>query len=409
MANDVSRNLGPGASGSYSYESVGNAEDLSDILVNIDPDRTKFLSAFGTADDAISTDFSWFTERMRPPQDNAHLEKEEYAFAEIDSQEGLRNFIQHFQNTGFVTDTQKRIKKVFRRGTNEFDAAVDRAIRSQGDDIEFMLVNSMESCFETPGTKPARSGGVPYFLQTYAEPATVEITGGVVTLTNVTKDTHPIDLKTGDFVYFTATTMPTGLEANRCYYIRIETDAAEAKNKFKLYRDMNDAVKGTASAEIKPTTTGTGLTMIRRNVVSLGGSKDFSLDDINTVMEMIYRRGGHGNQAYMSLRNKRNFSNLVNANVQANRKATDKANYNDAATVYESDFGVVNAHAHMMYPDTRMDILDLQYWDMKWLSRTHEVPNLAKTGTYDKFVIEADCGLQATAPQSSGAIIDIKF
>ena len=111
MANDVSRNLGPGASGSYSYESVGNAEDLSDILVNIDPDRTKFLSAFGTADDAISTDFSWFTERMRPPQDNAHLEKEEYAFAEIDSQEGLRNFIQHFQNTGFVTDTQKRIKK----------------------------------------------------------------------------------------------------------------------------------------------------------------------------------------------------------------------------------------------------------------------------------------------------------
>ena len=172
---------------------------------------------------------------------------------------------------------------------------------------------------------------------------------------------------------------------------------------------MNDAVKGTASAEIKPTTTGTGLTMIRRNVVSLGGSKDFSLDDINTVMEMIYRRGGHGNQAYMSLRNKRNFSNLVNANVQANRKATDKANYNDAATVYESDFGVVNAHAHMMYPDTRMDILDLQYWDMKWLSRTHEVPNRAKTGTYDKFVIEADCGLQATAPQSSGAIIDIKF
>ena len=78
MAQDIQRNLGPGANGSFSYDSVGNAEDMRDVLINLDPVRTKFLSAFGTAEDAISTDFSWFTERLRPPQDNAHLEKEEY-------------------------------------------------------------------------------------------------------------------------------------------------------------------------------------------------------------------------------------------------------------------------------------------------------------------------------------------
>ena len=406
MANDVNRKL-VGNNGSFSYDSVGNAEDLHDILININPTRTKFLSKFGTAEKAVSTDFSWFTERLRPPQDNAHLEKEDYTFSEIGTQEGLRNFIQHFQNSGFITDTQNSIKKAFRRGTSEFNAAVDHAIRGQGEDIELMIVKSKVGNLETPGTKAARSGGIPFFLQANTVDATVETTGGVVTLTDINAESNPIDLSTGDFVYFTATKMPTGLEANRIYYIRIEDSAKKDKNKFKLYYDLEEAVDGTAT-NIKPTDAGTALKMVRRNVVSLGGAKDFTLEDINTVLEMIYRRGGNANQAYMSLRNKRKFSKLVNAQSTAYRPADTETKLNDAATVYESDFGVITASAHAMYPDSRLDILDMQYWDLKWLNNTHEVGNLAKTGTYEKFVVESDLGVQATAPQASGAIVDIK-
>ena len=406
MANDVNRKL-VGNNGSFSYDSVGNAEDLHDILININPTRTKFLSKFGTAEKAVSTDFSWFTERLRPPQDNAHLEKEDYTFSEIGTQEGLRNFIQHFQNSGFITDTQNSIKKAFRRGTSEFNAAVDHAIRGQGEDIELMIVKSKVGNLETPGSKAARSGGIPFFLQANTVDATVETTGGVVTLTGISAESNPIDLSTGDFVYFTATKMPTGLEANRIYYIRIEDSAKKDKNKFKLYYDLEEAVDGTAT-NIKPTDAGTALKMVRRNVVSLGGAKDFTLEDINTVLEMIYRRGGNANQAYMSLRNKRKFSKLVNAQSTAYRPADTETKLNDAATVYESDFGVITASAHAMYPDSRLDILDMQYWDLKWLNNTHEVSNLAKTGTYEKFVVESDLGVQATAPQASGAIVDIK-
>lgn len=406
MAQDVTREY-VGSNGSFSYDSVGNAEDLYDILTNIDPNRTKFLSKFGTAEKAISTDFSWFTERLRPPQDNAHLEKEEYAFTEIGTQEGLHNYIQHFQNSGFITDTQNAIKKAFRRGTTEFNAAVDHAIRGQGEDIELMIVKSKVAHFETPGVNPARSGGIPYFLQASTVDATVETTGGVVTLTGVSADTNPIDLSTGDFVYFTADTMPTGLEANRIYYIRIEASAAKDKNKFKLYYDLEDAVDGTAN-NIKPTTAGTNLKMVRRNVVSLGDERKFSLEDINTVLEMVHRRGGNAAEAYMSLRNKREFSKLVNAQSTAYRPVDSSSKLVDAATVYESDFGTITAHAHAMYPDNRIDLLDMQYWDLKWLNPTHEVSNLAKTGTYEKFVVESDLGVQATAPQASGAIVDIK-
>lgn len=406
MAQDVQRNLGPGANGSFSYDSVGNAEDMRDVLINLDPVRTKFLSAFGTAEDAISTDFSWFTERLRPPQDNAHLEKEEYEFHEIDSQEGLRNYIQHFQNSGFITDTQNRIKKAFRRGTSEFAAAVERALRGQGDDIELMIVKSKIANFETPGTVPARSGGIPYFLQTSALNATID--DSVVTLSEVTAE-NPVDLKTGDFVYFTATTMPAGLEANRCYYIRLADDAntRKLKNKFSLYYSLEDAVDGQNAIEI--TEAGTNVQMVRRNVISLNNDSDFSLEDINTVLEMIYRRGGNGNQLYMSLRNKRKFSKLINAQMTANREGKQMTQYSDAATVYESDFGTVTARAHQMYADDRCDILDMQYWDLKWLAHTHEVEGLAKTGTYEKYVVESSVGLQATAPQASGSIVNIKL
>lgn len=380
---------------------------MYELLIKLNPIRTKFLSGFGTASPATSTSFDWFTERLRPPQDNAHLEKEEYTFKEIESQEGLRNYIQHFQNSGFITDTQNRMRKAFRRGTSEFNAAVDRAIRGQGDDIELMIVRSAEAHYETPGTVAARSGGIPYFMKMDTFAATVATATGVVTLTDVVAKTNPIDLQTGDFVYLKAKTMPTGLEANRAYYVRLTSDAGANKNKFNLYDSLEEAVEGKTGTEIKPTAAGEGLEVVRRNVISLGETNSFTLEDFNTVLEMIYRRGGNGNQAYMSLHNKRLFSKLINANLTINRDSAKMTQYSDAATVYESDFGTITAHAHHLYGDKRIDILDMQYWDLKYLAPTHEVEGLAKTGTYEKFVVETSLGVQATCPQASGAIVDI--
>ena len=413
MAYDVTRNLGPGVSGSYTYESVGNAEDLSDILVNIDPNRTKFYSAFGTAEPAISTSFEWFTERLRPPQDNAHYEMEEYSFNDIDSQEGLRNWIQHFQGTGRVSDTQNSVKKVFRRGTSEFDAAADRAMRSLADDIEYMIVSSASGNAETPGSVPARSGGIPYFLRlnettaVFSESTASSGKYDTVTLSQISSS-NPIDLKTGDFVYFMATTMPTGVTANKAYYIRLTTAGATLRNIFTLHPSLEDAVNNTN--KIEASTAGTSVTMVRRNVISKAGdTSGWGLDDLSDALQMIFLRGGHADQAYMSLANKRFFSALINAETQAQRDASKTNSFNEAATSFFSDFGTITAHAHMMYPDSRIDILDMQYWDLKYLHKPHEVSRdkLAKTGTYEKFVVEAALGLKGTAPQASGALINI--
>lgn len=407
MAYDVDRKL-VGTNGSYTYTSVGNAEDLSDILTNIDPDRTKFYSAFGTADPAIATSFEWFTERLRPPQDNAHFEMEEYEFKDIDSQEGLKNWIQHFQGTGRVSDTQNSVKKVFRRGTSEFDAAADRAMRSIADDIEYMIVTSAMGCQETPGSLPSRSGGIPYFLRMNEMAATFNTGDNTVTLPAVSA-ANPIDLKTGDFVYFIGSEMPTGVTANKAYYIRLTAAGESLRNVFTIHPSLEDAVKNTNAVTIA--TAGTDVKMVRRNVKSKAGAtgKPWDLSDLSDVLEMVYRRGGHANQAYMSLANKRYFSSLINAETQPQRDAAKQAAYNESAVMFYSDFGTIAAHAHMMYGDSRIDILDMQYWDLKYLHKPHEVPRdrLAKTGTYEKYVVEAALGLKGTAPQASGALVDI--
>ena len=76
--------------------------------------------------------------------------------------------------------------------------------------------------------------------------------------------------------------------------------------------------------------------------------------------------------------------------------------------MYESDFGVIHAEVHRMYSDTIVDFMDMNYWDMKWFDRTHEVQGLAKKGSYEEFVIESWLGLQGTQPKASGSIYNIK-
>lgn len=407
MPTDVQRNLGPGVSNSLSYEAVGNAEDLTPILFALNPKRTMFLSNFGTADDAKATSADWFTEPLRPPQMNAHYEYEEYKFDKIPSVEGLSNYIQHFQNTGYISDTARKIKKAYAPDSDEFARAITRAFTDQGNDIEYMLVSNGTKRQETPGSLPALSGGVPYFMQVNHIECTASNSDNMITMTNVTK-TKPSGLQNGDFVTIIGDTLPTGISADKMYYVRFETSSNEDMKKIKLYHSLAGAVEGIAGELVEFSDNGSNLKLVTNNVISLGGNKDFTLEDINMVMQMAMRRGGEPNMAYMSLHQKKRFSDLINANIQAQRPAGSKPNYVDAAFVYEGDFGTIEAKAHPMYPENRLDILDMQYWENKWLERTHQTENLARTGTYEKYVIESKLMLQGLQPKASCSIINIK-
>jgi len=394
----VVRGAGPSANQSYTFDAWGNDEDISPVITSITPDKTPFLSSIPDGPNAVETSFSWPTEELHPPMVNKHLEKEDYVSHEVGSMESLDNVVQIFMTTGFVTDMQRKTRKVYKGGNDEFNRQLTKAFVEHARDIEYAFVNNDTKTAGTSAVQ-AMTGGLPYFMKKKTLSATVETTYGVVT----TSSAH--NLRTGDFVYFDATSMPTGLKKNTLYYVRL--DETTPATKFNIYSNLKDAVEGTTSAEIVPSTAGTSLLCVMNNVVDLGSAADYTVADINSAMEMAYRRGGNPDVLWASPHNKARFSEIVNAMSYTTRKSGDKKT-NLIATTLETDFGEVQCKPHLWFPNDFLLALDSQYLEKKWFERTHKVNGLAKKGNYSEFVIESSIGLKFDQPLSSAAIINIK-
>lgn len=402
---DVTRNLGPSKNQSYTYDAIGHAEDISPILTNIDPEETLFYSKFGNTKPATELQFSWLTKGLSPAQDNAYKEMETYTFKPSGSIQGMSNNIQFFKKSGMITDAQQKVAKIYKNehGSEIADMKYDAYV-GLAKDIEYMLVNS-ENKVDGSATVAPRSGGVPFFMKRDLIGVTVDAKTASAGTGAITANSEP-NLKTGDIAYFIADTMPTGLTAGLYYYVRI--DDKDTK-KMTLFDTQKGAVENISSLQVTPSTAGTNVKLVTNNVISLSNKSTFTLDNINTVMEMAFKRGGKPSEAYMSSGKFKEFSKMVLATMTATRKGTDKlAKVYEVATSYQGAFGLVNANIHRMYPDTRVDILDLQYWDMRYFTKPHEVSGLDKDGSYQKFMLEAELGLQGTQPKASCSIVDIK-
>lgn len=397
MPKDITRGMGPSPSQSNTGEAIGHAEDYSKIVTNVSPDLNVLLGQFGEDADGVAVDFSWFTEGLEPPGKNAHPEKMEYTYEKVGSVEGKKNYQQHFYNSGYVTDAQRNSKMLFDQ--DDFSREQMNAFTKHANDIEYAICKNTVAQLEQSDTDPAMAGGIPYFMKVEDMACTVDAASGAVTTTTA----H--NLKTGDFVYFSAETMPTGLSADLMYYVRLD-DTTPTK-KFTLFDTIDGAVENKTTDQVKPSTAGTSVVLVKSNVIDLGGTKDYTVEDLNNVMAMAYYRGGTPTDAFMSGRKKRRFSQLMTAMATTNRKASERK-MEEVVTTFESDYGTVNAHAHRMYNDNRIDILDMNYWEVKWWDRTHEVKGLPKTGSYSPFAIESWCSLKGTQPKASCSIIGIK-
>jgi len=396
MPADVQRGLGPSTSQSSTGTAIGHAEDYSNILTNIDPKGAPFLTHFGRAANGTELDWSWFATRLNPPKVNAYPEKMDYTFAEVGSIEGLHNYQQHFYTSGYVTDAQRMSKMIFAK--DDFTREKEIAFLDHAHDIEYAIAKNRVAHGETAADGPAMTGGVPYFMSLKTLDATLDATKGLVT---TTASHH---LKTGDFVFFTATTMPGNMSADKDYYVYVPDGST---NTFYIYNNIEGAVEQITTAQVIPESAGTDVKVNLSNVLDLNNEAEFTIENVNTVLHMASLRGGSPTEMYMSPYNKRRFSQLTNALATTYRKPSDEK-ITEIAVTYESDFGVVNAHSHYRYGDDRIDIFDMNYNDIKWFDPTHAVSGLAKTGTYEKFAIESWVGYQATQPKANASIINCK-
>lgn len=390
----VTRDAGPSVSQSLTFEAFGNDEDFSPIITNIDPDKTPFLSTLTEEEDAVEANFSWITEGLRPPQVNAHLEKEDYTSGKVGSLRSLTNNVQIFINSGWVSDMQRKTRKIYNQ-QDEFDRQKTKAFTEHARDIEYAIVSNSAKVAGGSATA-AKTGGIPFFLNSSTLACSLVTSTGVITTTSA----H--ELTTGDFVYFNADTLPTGLAKDMPYYVRVASTTT-----FTIFSEMQDAIENVTANQVKPSTTGTNLVMEINNVTDLGGAADYTLADINSVMQMCYLRGGNPNKLWMNPAKKARFSSLLTATATTNRKSGEKK-VNLIADTLETDFGQVTAHPHLWYPRNRMDAIDDQYMALKWFARTHDVTGLAKKGNYSEFVIEGSIGLKCVQPHACASIINIK-
>ena len=96
-----------------SYDQVGIREDLSDMIYDISPEETPFLSGIAKTK-ATSTKHEWQTDSLRSSGANAHVEGDETAATARSATTRLDNRTQIFKDAVTVSDTDEGLTKAGR-------------------------------------------------------------------------------------------------------------------------------------------------------------------------------------------------------------------------------------------------------------------------------------------------------
>jgi hypothetical protein len=139
----------------------GKPRDLMDVIFNIAPTDTPFLSMCGRAD-ASQTLHKWQTETLAAPAANSHYEGADVStFSEVTSTE-LANKTQILQKAVNVSGTAQAVKQA---GVAK-QYAHQMALRSKElkKDVEFALLSNQLATAETAGSVTRKMAGLPCWM-----------------------------------------------------------------------------------------------------------------------------------------------------------------------------------------------------------------------------------------------------
>ena len=88
----------------------GNREDLSDVLFDVSPTETPFLTAIKKST-STATNHEWLVDALEDPADNAHIEGDDATPVDAAPRDRLGNYTQILKKHAVVTGTQERVLK----------------------------------------------------------------------------------------------------------------------------------------------------------------------------------------------------------------------------------------------------------------------------------------------------------
>lgn len=145
------------------YGAVGNVEDVADIIYNVDPHETPFLTMAERAT-ATNVKHEWQTDGLDTPSDsNAHLEGDVTTADSLSPTTRVDNICQILKKSARVTGTQEAVKHYGR--ASELDYQVMKKGKALKNDIEMSaLSNNAKNAGNT--TTAREMGGVESWLET---------------------------------------------------------------------------------------------------------------------------------------------------------------------------------------------------------------------------------------------------
>lgn len=150
------------------YQSVGNREDLTDIIENISPMDTWFTANTGSTT-ARSTYHEWQTDELQAPGANALVEGAATVDGTIQPTTRLGNYTQILGKAFKVAKTEEAIDKAGR--ASEIAYQTEKHMKELARDIEYALLFNSAQNSGASGTA-RQLGGALYFIQTNVETGT---------------------------------------------------------------------------------------------------------------------------------------------------------------------------------------------------------------------------------------------
>lgn len=121
------------------YQLKGLREDLTDMIWNLDPTETPFVTRVGRGEPATATFHEWQTDELDAPGDNAHIEGDDTtSFQSVTPTVRLGNYTQILKKTIIVSGTSDAVKKAGRR--TELAYQIIKRGKEIRMDVEYMCV-----------------------------------------------------------------------------------------------------------------------------------------------------------------------------------------------------------------------------------------------------------------------------
>jgi hypothetical protein len=157
-------------------ESVGDREQLSDMIYNLDPFDTPFMSAVGRGSQK-GIKYDWQVDTLEAPQGNSVIEGEDKTAAGVNPTDRLDNYMMISDKTISVTGTQEVTDKAGRASEMAYQLA--QKSKELKTDMEFNLTGRHQAKVQRSRTVAGETAGVTSWLSknVYGEATATEVTG----------------------------------------------------------------------------------------------------------------------------------------------------------------------------------------------------------------------------------------